>query len=148
MQLPWWCSGKDCALPLQGKWVWSLVCEPGSHRLHSVAKKKKTSLQKLPSSEPSVSRGLCNSNIKDQWPLITIPRITMKTFETWGLPTCDAETQREQMLLGKWHKTCPMQSCHKPSIFFFFKPIILEAKESKVCLDSQKTPTVSLPGGK
>lgn len=31
------------------------------------------------------------------------------------LPKCGTETQREQMLLGKWH-WCSTQDCHTPSI--------------------------------
>ena len=40
--LPWWSSGWDSMIPLQGAWVWSLVGELRSHMLCGVAKKKKS----------------------------------------------------------------------------------------------------------
>ena len=34
------------------------------------------------------------------------------------LQKCDTQTQREQMLLGKWRQEfCVLQSCHKPFIY-------------------------------
>ena len=38
--IPWWSSGWDSALPLQGPGVRSLVRELRSHKLHGAAKKK------------------------------------------------------------------------------------------------------------
>ena len=39
--LPWWSSGSDFVLPLQGAWVRPLVRELRPHMPRSVAKKKK-----------------------------------------------------------------------------------------------------------
>ena len=37
---PWWFSGYDTVLPLQGAWVQSLVGELKSHKTHATAKKQ------------------------------------------------------------------------------------------------------------
>ena len=41
MRLPWWSSGEDSVLSVQGMWVQSLVRELRSHMLHSLAKQTK-----------------------------------------------------------------------------------------------------------
>ena len=42
MRLPWWSSGEDSVLPMQGMRVQSLVGKLRSHMLHSLAKQTKT----------------------------------------------------------------------------------------------------------
>ena len=42
MRLPWWSSGEDSVLPVQGMRVQSLVGKLRSHMLHSLAKQTKT----------------------------------------------------------------------------------------------------------
>ena len=43
--LPWWPSGWDSSLPMQGSWVWSLDGELRSHMLQGVAKKPQKTKQ-------------------------------------------------------------------------------------------------------
>ena len=45
MGLPWWSSGKDSTLPLQGAWVQSLVGELRSRKPCGAAKNKQTNRQ-------------------------------------------------------------------------------------------------------
>ena len=42
MRLPWWSSGEDSVLPVQGMRVQSLVGKLRSYMLHSLAKQTKT----------------------------------------------------------------------------------------------------------
>ena len=42
MRLPWWSSGEDSVLPVQGMRVQSLVGKLRSRMLHSLAKQTKT----------------------------------------------------------------------------------------------------------
>ena len=44
MGIPWQSSSEDCALSLPSSQVWFLVRELRSHKLHSIAKKKKKKL--------------------------------------------------------------------------------------------------------